>query len=86
MIRNKQILVNAIEYLKAKCGVIAEEYTIYNNAYLFVAYPPNSTKEYKQNCLSTLYLVDIKKRSAGPFSPAFDIEGFSKVSKNFKKI
>ena len=83
MVRTKK-LSQAIGMLKKNCGVIPEQYTIYNGAYLFMAYPPGI--EDKTRYMSPWYLVDPKLKAAGPFSPAFDIEGFAKATEKLKRI
>lgn len=70
-------LNKAISMLTKECQVIPEKYTTYNGAYLFVAYPPN-VKD-KERYMSPYYLVDLKLKAAGPFSPAFDLKGFFKA-------
>lgn len=77
-------LNKAIGLLKNKCNVIPEKYAIYNGAYLFLAYPPNAKD--KENHLSPFYLVDVAKKLAGPFSPAFDLPGFFKATEKLKKL
>lgn len=78
MIRTKA-LRQAIGMLKKNCGVIPEKYAIYEGAYLFMAYPPG-TKD-KDNYMTPWFLVDLKHNAAGPFSPAFDLNGFIKATK-----
>lgn len=77
-------LNKAIGLLKNKCNVIPEKYTIYNGAYLFLAYPPNTKN--KEDVLSPFYLVDVAKKLAGPFSPAFDLPGFFKATESLKNL
>lgn len=77
-------LDKAIKLLKSKCEVIPEKYCIYNGAHIFLAYPPNTTN--KESLLSPLYLVDVSKNLAGPFSPAFDLDGFFKATENLKSL
>lgn len=77
-------LTKAINMLKYKYGVIPEKYTMYNGAYLFLAYPPNVKN--KDSFLSPYYLVDLKDKVAGSFSPAFDIAGFFKAMSQAKDI
>lgn len=67
-------LSRAITLLKTKCKVVPEKYTMYNGAFMFQAYPPNIKD--KSRCLNAYYLVDLKHKAAGPFSPAFDLDGF----------
>lgn len=81
---DKTNIKQAITILKNKCGVIPEKYTIYNGAYLFLAYPPN-VKD-KTYVLSPWYLVDLKENAVGPFSPAFDLNGFFKATENMRDI
>lgn len=81
---DKTNIKQAITMLKNKCGVIPEKYTIYNGAYLFLAYPPN-VKD-KTRVLSPWYLVDLKENAIGPFSPAFDLNGFFKATENMRDI
>lgn len=67
-------LRSAIELLKTKCKVAPEKYTMYNGAFMFLAYPPNIKD--KEQWFNPYYLVDLKHKAAGPFSPAFDLDGF----------
>lgn len=76
----------AIEFLKKKFNVVPEKYCIYNNAYLFLAYPIGLKKSDKEKVLSPYYLVDLTDKACGPFSPAFDLKGFFEASKNFKDV
>lgn len=75
-------LRSAIELLKTKCKVTPEKYTMYNGAFMFLAYPPN-TKD-KDKWFNPYYLVDLKYKAAGPFSPAFDLDGFFKAVETMK--
>lgn len=75
-------LNKAIELLKSKCGVEPEKYAVYNGAFIFLAYPPNVTN--KSNCMNPYYLVDLKYKDAGLFSPAFDLDGFFEAVDNMK--
>ena len=77
-------LTKAIALLTSKFPVVPEKYTKYNGAYLFLAYP-KGLKD-KESCMTPHYLVDLKLKEAGPFSPAFDFPGFVKASKNMKPI
>lgn len=77
-------LDKAIKMLKNKCDVIPEKYALYNGAYLFVAYQSN-VKD-KSKIINPYYLVDIKTKSVGPFSPAFDFEGFFKALEHMKSL
>lgn len=74
----------AVSLLKSKMGVIPEKYTMYNGAYLFLAYPPNVKNRDRQ--LSPFYLADLKTNSVGPCSPAFDLDGFFKATERLKPI
>ena len=67
-------LARAIDLLKTRCKVVPEKYTMYNGAFMFLAYPPNIKD--KSRCLNVHYLVDLKHNAVGPFSPAFDLDGF----------
>lgn len=78
------MLNDAIKLLISKCGVIPEKFCIYNDAYLFLAYPPNVTN--KDQYLTPCYLVDIREKVAGPFSPAFDLDGFFEAVKNLQSL
>lgn len=75
-------LRGAIELLKTKCKVVPEKYTMYNGAYMFLAYPPN-TKD-KDQWFNPYYLVDLKMKAAGLFSPAFDLDGFFEAVETMK--
>lgn len=77
-------LTVAIKMLRKECEVIPEKYTMYNGAYLFLAYPPD-VKD-RERYMSPYYLVDVKLKAAGPFSPAFDFDGFFKVVENMKDL
>ena len=77
-------LHRAIELLKDKCKVIPEKYTMYNGAYLFMAYPKEIRD--KDQCMTPWYLVDLRRKVAGRFSPAFDIEGFAAATERLKSI
>lgn len=74
----------AVTLLKSKCKVVPEKYTMYNGAYLFLAYPPGLKN--KDLYLSPWYLVDIGEKLAGPFSPAFDLDGFFKATEKLKNL
>lgn len=77
-------LSRAITMLTNKFPVVPEKYTMYNGAFLFLAYP-KGLKD-KESCMTPHYLVDLKLKEVGPFSPAFDFEGFIKAAKNMKVI
>ena len=77
-------LSKAIAMLTDNFQVVPEKYTKYNGAYLFLAYPKGLTD--KESCMTPHYLVDLKLKEAGPFSPAFDFPGFIKAVKNMKNI
>lgn len=79
-------LRTAASLLMKKCNVVPEKYTIYNGAYLFVAFPKGMSNAEKSKCMSIHYLVDLKHKAAGPFSPAFDLDGFFKAAENFKDL
>lgn len=81
MIR-KNDLEKAIKLLKVKCKVIPEKYTMYNGAFMFLAYPPNTKT--KSDWFNPYYLVDLKYKAAGPFSPAFDLDGFIKAAETMR--
>lgn len=83
MIKNSKA-IKAAKLLKQTCNVIPEKYTIYNGAFLFQAYPPGFKN--KERCMSPWYLVDLKSKAAGPFSPAFDLDGFFKATENLKNL
>lgn len=74
----------AIELLTEKYSVIPEKYTLYNGAYLFVAYP-KGIKD-KNRCMNIHYLVDLRHKAVGPFSPVFDLPGFNKATENMKNL
>lgn len=76
----------AMNLLLSKFEVDPIAYTLYNDGFIFAAYPKGLKKEKRKNIMNTLYLVDLKTNSAGPFSVAFDIDGFRKASENFKII
>lgn len=82
MLDNK--LSSAVSLLKSKIKVIPEKYTKYNGAYLFLAYPPGTKN--KDKCLSPYYLVDLTTKSVGPFSPAFDFDGFFEAVEKLRNI
>lgn len=75
-------LTRAIELLRNKCKVVPEKYAMYNGAFMFMAYPPN-TKD-KEDSFNPYYLVDLKREAAGHFSPAFDLEGFFKAAETMR--
>lgn len=75
-------LNKAIDLLKNKCKVVPEKYTMYNGAFMFLAYPSN-TKD-KSRILTPYYLVDLTHEAAGHFSPAFDLDGFFEVVDTMK--
>lgn len=77
-------LSKAITMLTDKFPVVPEKYTMYNGAFLFLAYP-KGLKD-KELCMTPHYLVDLKLKEVGPFSPAFDFQGFIKAAKNMKTI
>lgn len=77
-------LNKAISMLTSKFPVVPEKYTIYNGAYLFLAYPKGL--EDKESCMTPHYLVDLKLKEVGLFSPAFDMKGFMAAAKNMKSI
>ena len=77
-------LSKAIAMLTSEFPVIPEQYTKYNGAYLFLAYP-KGVKD-KESYLTPHYLVDLKLKEVGPFSPAFDFKGFIEAAKNMKTI
>ena len=79
-------LSKAIGMLRAKFNVIPERYTIYNNAYLFWAFPPGMKESDKERYIGSTYLVDVRTKDIGPFSPAFDFDGFFKAASNAKDI
>lgn len=83
MMRDKKLDI-AICMLKEKCHVIPEKYSMYNGAFLFLAYPPNVKN--KESYLSPYYLVDLTAKAAGPFSPAFDLPGFFKTTERLIDI
>lgn len=67
----------AIRLLEDKCKVVPEKYAMYNGAFMFLAYPRN-VKD-RDTYMNPYYLVDLKHKAAGPFSPAFDLNGFFAV-------
>lgn len=75
-------LDGAIRLLKKTCGVVPEKYATYNGAFLFLAFPPNTVD--KTNVFNPYYLVDLKNRAAGPFSAAFDLDGFFEAVERLK--
>jgi hypothetical protein len=75
-------LSKAINLLKTKCKVVPEKYAMYNGAFMFLAYPPNIRD--KSRCINAYYLVDLKNKAAGPFSPAFDLDGFFKAAETMR--
>ncbi len=77
-------LIKAVQMLKNKYEVMPEKYTIYGNSYLFLAYPPGI--ENKEQYLSPWYIVDVKKKLVGPFSPAFDLDNFFKSIENLRDL
>ena len=77
-------LDQAIKMLTNKFPVIPEKYTMYNGAFLFLAYP-KGLKD-KESYMTPHYLVDLKLKEVGLFSPAFDFPGFIKAAKNMKTI
>lgn len=77
-------LRKAIELLQNQMGVVPEKYTMYNGAFLFLAYPKGVKN--KDECMNVHYLVDLKQKAVGPFSPAFDLDGFFKAANNFKDV
>lgn len=74
----------AVSMLVKKCSVIPEKYTHYRKGYLFLAYPIGMKD--KSKALSPYYLVNLETKSVGPFSPAFDIEGFFNAVENLKPL
>jgi hypothetical protein len=74
----------AIEMLTNKYQVVPEKYTMYNGAFLFEAYP-RGMKD-KTQCMNVHYLVDLKHKKVGPFSAAFDFEGFFKAVENMTRL
>lgn len=83
MIKN-DALNAAIKLLTEKYPVIPEKFALYNGAYLFVAYPKNIKD--KSQCMNIHYLVDLRRKAVGPFSPVFDFPGFNKAIENMKNI
>lgn len=77
-------LYKAINLLKEQCKVIPEKYTMYNGAYLFLAYPKGVMD--KNKYMTPWYIVDLKRKVAGHFSPAFDLNGFILASEHLKSI
>lgn len=77
-------LNKAITMLTNKYQVVPEKYTMYNGAYLFEAYP-RGIKD-KTNCMNIHYLVDLKYKKVGPFSAAFDFDGFFKAIENMIRL
>ena len=76
----------AKDLLLSKFEVDPIAYTSYNDGFIFIAYPKGLKTEKRKNIMNTLYLVDLKTNSVGPFSIVFDISGFYKAAENFKKI
>lgn len=74
----------AIKLLTENYPVIPEKYTLYNGAYLFVAYP-KGIKD-RSRCMNIHYLVDLRHKAVGPFSPAFDLPGFAKATESMKNL
>ena len=83
MLRNNS-LSKAVNLLKTKCKVIPEKYTSYNGGFLFLAYTPGVKN--KDGILNPYYLVDLKSNAAGPFSPAFDFDGFFEAVDKMKDL
>lgn len=81
---NHNMINKAVAMLNAKYDVIPEKYTMYNGAYLILAYPPNV--EDKESYLSPWYLVDADKKLVGPFSAAFDFNGFFEAVKKLRDL
>lgn len=79
-------LQTAIRALGKRYGVIPDGYCIYNGAYLFRAFEKGLSENDKRQTLDPFYLVDIRKNIVGQFSPVFDMSGFQKAMKEFKKL
>lgn len=71
------MIKEAIKILKDQMHVTPTRYMPYRNGYIFVT---------DENNISPLYIVDMDKKTSGPFSVALDIDGFFKASKNIQKI
>lgn len=77
-------LDRAIKFLENKYKVIPEKYSMYNGGYLFLAYP-KGVKD-KEQCMTPWYLVDLRRKAVGRFSPAFDMDGFDEATKYLKRL
>lgn len=77
-------LDRAKDILTSKYPVVPEKYTMYNGAYLFLAYPKGMKD--KERCMNPYYLVDLKSNEVGPVSPVFDLDGFFKAVENMTDI
>lgn len=71
------MIEEAIKILKKQMHVNPTSYMPYRNGYIFVT---------DENNISPLYIVDMDKKTSGPFSVALDIDGFLKHLKTFKKL
>ena len=76
----------ALKLLTSKFKVDPVAYAPYGRALIFVAYPKGIKKIDYSKVLNPFYLVDLKNNAVGPFSVAFDLNGFDKVVPTFKAI
>ena len=78
MTKNTNNLDEAIRIVKKDCKINPDKYVPYRNGYIFHA---NTNDD-----MTTLFLVDMDSKTAGPFSIAFDLDGYLKVANDFKMV
>lgn len=81
---NTNTLNKAISLVRKKMNVVPERYAEYQTGYIFLAYPIGTKESDKARIMTPYYAVDLKTGEIGHFSPAFDLDGFSKLK--FRKV
>ena len=84
--RNRMTPKEAADILLRDWDMVAQKYTLYQGAYLFVATEKNEKPSRRSVKTTPLFLVDIDTKKSGPFSPAFDLDGVIEACKNLKSI
>ena len=76
----------AAAFLERECGVIPEEWSMYEDSYFFRAYSKDVPKNKRSFVTTPFYIVDLEYKKAGPFSRVFDPTGYDKCVEKLIKL
>lgn len=82
----RQALEKIVSRLEKKHNVTVEQYAPYRDGALFLAYPKGLSNADKKMFISPYFLYDPATDEIGPFSPAFDFDGFFSSIEKMKPI